>query len=102
MDTDVKDPNCCKSMPLISVDSLKEEVGADGEEDNESNSLLLPRRKGGMSKRPRKPQLKVQWKDRNGNKLVEVLEFQPSDQACFPYIHLKVMRHLELHFEKLQ
>ncbi|MCE3215261.1 hypothetical protein HAX54_001507 [Datura stramonium] len=38
-------------------------------------------RKGGLSKKTAKPKRKVQWNDINGNKLTEVLEFQPSDAS---------------------
>jgi hypothetical protein len=46
------------------------------EVDDESRSLLLPKR-GGLSKNSGKPRMKVQWNDKNGDKLAEVLEFQP-------------------------
>lgn len=74
-DMDVKDPINCTNKPLVALDSPKIENRDDGE-DSESNSLLPPRR-GGMSRRQDKVRRKVQWNDRNGNKLVEVLEFQP-------------------------
>ncbi|KAM5553290.1 hypothetical protein ABKV19_025487 [Rosa sericea] len=61
-----------------SGESGKVEERANGDEDSESNSLLPPR-KGGMSRKTNKPRRKVQWNDRNGNKLVEVLEYEPSD-----------------------
>lgn len=76
-DMDVKDPINCTNKPLVALDSPKIQNRDDGE-DSESNSLLPPRR-GGMSRRQDKVRRKVQWNDRNGNKLVEVLEFQPSD-----------------------
>ncbi|KAL5138501.1 hypothetical protein HKD37_10G028662 [Glycine soja] len=47
-----------------------------GEDDSDSNSLLPPRR-GGMSRNCEKTRRKVQWNDRNGNKLAEVLEYEP-------------------------
>lgn len=50
------------------------------EEDFESE-FLLPPKKGGLSKKSGKPGRKVQWNDKNGNKLAEVLEFQPSDES---------------------
>ncbi|XP_050373050.1 uncharacterized protein LOC126790749 [Argentina anserina] len=56
----------------------KAEEMANGDEDGESNTLLAPR-KGGMSRKTNKTRRKVQWNDRNGNKLVEVLEYEPSD-----------------------
>ncbi|KAF9586855.1 hypothetical protein IFM89_039930 [Coptis chinensis] len=76
-------PNNCNNKPLISLDSeeVVERVGAgkEEEEDEESNALLSTRR-GGISKRPKKLRRKVQWNDRTGNKLVEILEFEPSRQ----------------------
>ncbi|KAF8388267.1 hypothetical protein HHK36_026933 [Tetracentron sinense] len=80
MDKEVTDSNSCNNKPSAKIESQKVEVGADREDDDESNSLLSPRR-GGISKWPRKSRQKVQWNDRNGNKLVEVLEFQPSDES---------------------
>ena len=57
-------------------DIEKVEERANGDDDSESNSLLPPR-KGGMSRKTNKTRRKVQWNDRNGNKLVEVLEYEP-------------------------
>lgn len=76
MDTDGTDANGCKVKPLDSVDSPRLNKRVNGEDDSESNSLLPPRR-GGMSRKSDKVRRKVQWNDRNGNKLVEVLEFEP-------------------------
>ncbi|KAL6971243.1 hypothetical protein U1Q18_030924 [Sarracenia purpurea var. burkii] len=69
-----------KSKPLVSVESEKVELN-EGDEDNETKSLLPPPTtpRGGLMKKSAKPRRKVQWNDRNGNKLAEVLEFQPSD-----------------------
>lgn len=66
-----------------SVDvSMEETLGRD-EEDVETSLLLLPAlKKGGMTaRRQRSRGKKVQWNDCNGNKLVEVMEFQPSDSS---------------------
>ncbi|PKI35109.1 uncharacterized protein LOC116198890 [Punica granatum] len=49
-----------------------------GEDESEVNSLLPPRT-GGMSRKLEKTGRKVRWNDNDGNKLFEVLEFQPSD-----------------------
>lgn len=74
MDTDAQD---AKNEPLSgTIDSQKDEERANGDEDSESNSLLPPR-KGGISRKTNKTRRKVQWNDRNGNKLVEVLEYEP-------------------------
>ncbi|OVA02337.1 hypothetical protein BVC80_9099g137 [Macleaya cordata] len=74
MDTDLKNPNNCNNKTLTdTLDSQKVEE----EVVDESSSLLSPR-KGGMSKkRSKKSRRKVQWNDKNGNKLAEILEFQP-------------------------
>jgi len=48
----------------------------DKENDSESESLLLPRN-GGIARGPPKVRRKVQWNDAHGNKLAEILEFQP-------------------------
>ncbi|XP_043690694.1 uncharacterized protein LOC122641501 isoform X2 [Telopea speciosissima] len=76
----VSNPNGCKSKPSETKDPQRGQVTLDREENDELKSLLSPRR-GGISKNPKKSRQKVQWKDRNGNKLVEVLEFQPSDAS---------------------
>lgn len=80
MDTDAKDActtNGCKTEATLDTgDSQKVEENVNGDEDSESNSLLPPRR-GGMSRKSNKTRRKVQWNDRNGNNLVEVLEFEP-------------------------
>lgn len=60
----------------------KVEDHANGEDDSDSNSLLPPRR-GGMSRNCDKTRRKVQWNDKNGNKLAEVLEYEPSDVSTF-------------------
>ncbi|PIA36276.1 hypothetical protein AQUCO_03400287v1 [Aquilegia coerulea] len=65
--------------PKIEIVDKEEQV--EEEEDEESKTLLSPRRRGGMSKNPKKARQKVQWNDRTGNKLVEILEFQPSDAS---------------------
>lgn len=78
MDKNVKNGSINK--PLVSVESEKVELNGETEKDNETESLL-PSRRGGLSKKSGKPRLKVQWNDKNGNKLAEVLEFQPSDDS---------------------
>ncbi|PIN17918.1 hypothetical protein CDL12_09418 [Handroanthus impetiginosus] len=49
---------------------------SDGEDESQA---LLPSDKGELSTKPEKPRRKVQWLDRNGHKLAEIVEFQPSD-----------------------
>ncbi|KAL9670958.1 hypothetical protein QQ045_008521 [Rhodiola kirilowii] len=46
------------------------------EEDMETYSLLA-QPTGGMTRNGEKRRLSVQWNDANGNKLAEILEFQP-------------------------
>ena len=68
-----------KPVAVASLDGVKVEEGhANGEDDSDSNSLLPPRR-GGMSRKSENKtrSRKVQWNDKNGNKLVEVLEYEP-------------------------
>ncbi|KAI3469814.1 hypothetical protein Pfo_026477 [Paulownia fortunei] len=55
---------------LHSVESPKAVVNGESHGDDESQSLL---------KKSEKPRRKVQWLDKNGDKLAEILEFQPSD-----------------------
>lgn len=76
-----KDANGLKNEPLImTLDSPKAEEDVEGNgEDYSEFKALLPPRKGGMSRKSDKVRRKVQWNDNNGNKLVEVLEFEPSD-----------------------
>lgn len=73
------DKGVCDGKPEMS-NGIPQKVEAEhhvgGEEESELKSLLPPRR-GGMSRKVEKTALKVRWKDSNGNKLVEVLEFQP-------------------------
>lgn len=72
--------NCSESKPRVSVgDSQKVELNGEIHEENETQSLLPPGppRRGGLSKKSGNPRRKVQWNDRNGNKLAEVVIFQP-------------------------
>ncbi|KAG5004070.1 hypothetical protein JHK86_028209 [Glycine max] len=78
---DSKDINGClmdKHKPVVTSSLVCEKVEdhVNGEDDSDSNSLLPPRR-GGMSRNCEKTRRKVQWNDRNGNKLAEVLEYEP-------------------------
>lgn len=59
-------------------------TGAGSKDDaGERRALLPPRRpEGGTARKgQKKPKRRVQWKDTHGKKLVEVLEFQPSDSS---------------------
>lgn len=79
MDTAGKDVNGCTTKAVTDIGTAKvEDHPANGEEEGESNTLLPPR-PGGMLRKSNKTQRKVQWNDTNGNKLVEVMEFDPSD-----------------------
>ncbi|XP_072988059.1 uncharacterized protein [Typha latifolia] len=63
---------------------LEPEVGLNKreEKEGEKNSLLVRVGKGGMARKGKKSsRRKVQWNDSNGKKLVEVLEYQPSDSS---------------------
>lgn len=66
--------------PVVScvMDDEKVEDHVNGEEEDDSDShSLLPPRRGGMSRNCDKTRRKVQWNDKNGNKLAEVLEYEP-------------------------
>lgn len=54
-------------------------AGSKDDADAGERKALLPRQPpGGMARKARKPSnRRVQWKDRHGKKLTEVLEFQP-------------------------
>ncbi|GFY93117.1 hypothetical protein Acr_08g0015130 [Actinidia rufa] len=74
--------NCSKDKSqVVSVDSEKDASNGDRDKDNEAESLL-PRPNGGLSKKSGKPGRKVRWNDENGNKLAEVVEFQPRRAEC--------------------
>ncbi|KAG0488928.1 hypothetical protein HPP92_007591 [Vanilla planifolia] len=82
MDSKGNDARICNGDEPSSVTVSKE--GSDmEEEDMETSSLLNSASKEERTKgrRQRSRRKKVQWKDRNGNKLAEVLEFQPSDSG---------------------
>lgn len=46
-------------------------------EESDESKALLPSSNGGLSKKSDKPKRKVHWMDKNGDKLAEILEFQP-------------------------
>ncbi|KAG1361490.1 hypothetical protein COCNU_09G009530 [Cocos nucifera] len=74
--------NCHGTKSSVFVDSKRDRVDKGVGEDGETNSLLRPVTNGGLGGKTQKSsRRKVQWNDRNGNKLVEVLEFQPSDSS---------------------
>lgn len=61
---------------LNSLESPKIVVIEESDGDDESKALLLSDN-GGLPKKSEKPKRKVQWLDKNGDKLAEILEFQP-------------------------
>ncbi|CAA7403266.1 unnamed protein product [Spirodela intermedia] len=85
MDADAAKPdgNCkgAKDAPTCPV----VEGVVDGEEsgDQESRPLLAASRRVAVMAKgsQRNAKRKVRWNDRHGNKLAEVLEFQPSDNS---------------------
>ncbi|CAJ1976529.1 unnamed protein product [Sphenostylis stenocarpa] len=89
MDTkSTKDTNGCNNKPMaltvtVTVASLEGREVADhsNREDEKDSNSLLPAPRGGMSRKSDKTKRKrkVQWNDKIGNKLVEVLEYVPSD-----------------------
>ncbi|KAI3990814.1 hypothetical protein MKX01_011722 [Papaver californicum] len=87
MDTDLKIPNICTintlkdSLDTEKVEAAEEDEDEDENEKDESSSLLSPIKGGISKKRSKKIRRKVQWNDKDGNNLVEILEFQPSDSS---------------------
>ena len=86
MGSEVKDANSSNcnggSKPSYCAEESKEEAAKAEEEegDGESKSLLQSAKvaNGGMAKKRKKSsRRRVQWNDRNGNKLAEILEYQP-------------------------
>nr|XP_027116627.1 uncharacterized protein LOC113734324 isoform X2 [Coffea arabica]XP_027118860.1 uncharacterized protein LOC113736203 isoform X1 [Coffea arabica] len=72
-----------KKECLNGVDSQNLALNGGKDEQEESQLLLPPNNEGGLSKKSGKPRRKVQWNDKNGNKLAEVLEFQPRSSDIF-------------------
>jgi len=102
MDSGVKDANSttnCNggSKPSYCVEESKEEADKAEEEDGdgESKSLLQSAKvaNGGLAKKRQKSsRRRVQWNDRNGDKLAEILEYQPRfDLFFFFSFHGKIM-----------
>lgn len=87
MDTNRKDFDSdkmdVKNNALSDVDSKTSLLNGDRkeEEEDETTTLLVPPRRGGLSRKVEKSQRKVMWNDNNGNKLAQVLEYQPSDAS---------------------
>ncbi|CAI8603028.1 unnamed protein product [Vicia faba] len=81
--------NGCVNKPLavamasLQMDCKKVEDHVNGKNDSDSNSLSTLPRKGGMSRKlnKNKTSKRVQWNDMIGNKLVEVVEYEPSDDS---------------------
>ncbi|KAL3634451.1 hypothetical protein CASFOL_021505 [Castilleja foliolosa] len=71
--TDVSDNNGIDSLEPPNIVMIDE-----SDVDDESQALLSAE-DGGLSKISEKPKRKVQWLDSSGDKLAQILEFQPSD-----------------------
>nr|GMD70044.1 uncharacterized protein LOC111401535 isoform X1 [Ipomoea batatas] len=80
MDMDDNELNLGKNKLVEGMESQKDVLNGEKEDEDESKSLL-PSKRGGLLKKPVNPKLKVQWNDRNGDKLAEILEFQPSETS---------------------
>nr|GMD65610.1 uncharacterized protein LOC114269027 [Ipomoea batatas] len=80
MDMDDNELNLGKNKLVEGMESQKDVLNGEKEDEDESKSLL-PSKRGGLLKKPVNPKLKVQWNDRNGDKLAEILEFQPRDRG---------------------
>uniref|UniRef100_A0A0A9FXA4 Uncharacterized protein n=1 Tax=Arundo donax TaxID=35708 RepID=A0A0A9FXA4_ARUDO len=77
---------CGKNSPPSSPVAGSRAAATAGSKDDAAageRKVLLPRQlSGGMARKGHKgPKRRVQWKDRHGKKLTEVLEFQPSDSS---------------------
>ncbi|XP_065862998.1 uncharacterized protein [Euphorbia lathyris] len=82
MDKGANDANGFTNNSMLIADSEKvENHHTDEREDDSESNTLLPPRTGGMSRNPKRVRRKVQWNDNNGNKLAEVLVFEPSDHS---------------------
>ncbi|KAJ1694329.1 hypothetical protein LUZ63_011027 [Rhynchospora breviuscula] len=78
MDQAVLEANRCNGIK----NSIGLNCKGEGEEERETVSLLPQVVKGDVGEiEKRNSRRKVQWNDRNGNSLVEILEFQPSDSS---------------------
>lgn len=66
-----------KIKPLVAEELENNEIKGGEEGKSDETEALLPPRRGGLSKKPGKPKRRVQWNDRDGNNLAEVLVFQP-------------------------
>ncbi|ESR33563.1 hypothetical protein KPL70_001412 [Citrus sinensis] len=77
---DAKDVNGCQRKPLNTKESENFENETHGEEYSETKALLSSRR-GGTARMSDKTRRKVQWNDKNGKKLAEVVEFEPSEAS---------------------
>ncbi|KAE8735985.1 Actin-related protein 2/3 complex subunit 2 [Hibiscus syriacus] len=80
MDAVHNDVNAHKNETSATIDSPKVERLTDGENYSESNTLLPPK-KGGILRKSERTDRKVQWNDKNGNKLAEIIVFEPSDAS---------------------
>lgn len=66
------------SSNLESEESPKSVANGESDGDDESKALLHSKQDG-LPNKPEKPKRKVQWLDKNGDKLAQILEFEPSD-----------------------
>ncbi|KAG9143053.1 hypothetical protein Leryth_006309 [Lithospermum erythrorhizon] len=81
MEVSNKDSENDMSKPLNGLGDAKNvNVISNGEEeeDDDEGQALLPK-EGALSEKCDKKRRKVQWNDRNGDKLAEILEFEPSE-----------------------
>lgn len=70
-----------KNKTLSDVNSKTSLLNGERKEVEDETVSLLPPRRGGLSRKLEKSQRKVMWNDNCGNKLAEVLEYQPSDTS---------------------
>ncbi|CAL9106335.1 unnamed protein product [Musa textilis] len=84
MDVGAADADICDGIKPSGVPDTKDDgLSDDEEEDGETDSLLTSSSvNGGLAGKQQKgSRRKVRWNDSNGDKLVEVLEFEPSDSS---------------------
>ncbi|KAH7669753.1 ssDNA-binding transcriptional regulator domain-containing protein [Dioscorea alata] len=86
MDSGDADPACRDGYKVSAVDGSEQEGVDKGDDDGDGDGKRLSLHPSAVNcvmpgERPKSLGRKVTWNDVNGNKLVEVLEFYPSDTS---------------------
>jgi len=66
-----------KPVASLNFKKVEDHGHVNGKNDSDSNSLLTLPKRGGMTRKLDKTCRRVQWTDTIGNKLVEVLKYEP-------------------------